>query len=257
MSSSSSSIIRLIILLSFDLSLILYLFALKRDRGEKRKREKKPFRIHLSAKNFETSPYLKLLIKITLLIIISFLNFHEFLARNKQHLFIENNIVTGQLYTCSTIYRPYIVARDPSRNEIPLDPSAHPREIIIAGQVTLGPSNPVIFLTKNRRPFLDGASPRSDISNKRARPSCVYIFSREMRLVTKAPRVARLARERESIEIRVGGWIQGRETIPFEELVALARGFEKGPGLRRNEWQVRLFLGLLWGGTLNTVFHRS
>lgn len=73
MSSSSSSIIRLIILLSFDLSLILYLFALKRDRGEKRKREKKPFRIHLSAKNFETSPYLKLLIKITLLIIARFL----------------------------------------------------------------------------------------------------------------------------------------------------------------------------------------
>lgn len=72
MSSSSSSIIRLIILLSFDLSLILYLFALKRDRGEKRKREKKPFRIHLSAKNFETS-YLKLLIKITLLIIARFL----------------------------------------------------------------------------------------------------------------------------------------------------------------------------------------
>lgn len=179
MSSSSSSIIRLIILLSFDLSLILYLFALKRDRGEKRKREKKPFRIHLSAKNFETSPYLKLLIKITLLIIISFLNFHEFLARNKQHLFIENNIVTGQLYTCSTIYRSYIVARDPSRNEIPLDPTAHPREIIIAGQVTLGPSNPVIFLTKNRRPFLDGASPRSDISNKRARPSCIYILPRD------------------------------------------------------------------------------
>lgn len=52
-------------------------------------------------------------------------------------------------------------------------------------------------------------------------------------------------RKRERIEIRVrgGGWIQGRETIPFEELVALARGFEKGPGLRTNEWQVRLFLG--------------
>lgn len=192
-----------------------------------------------------------------MLIIISFLNFHEFLARNKQHLFIENNIVTGQFYTCSTIYRPYIVARDPSRNEIPLDLSAHPREIIIAGQVTLGPSNPVIFLTKNRRPFLDGASPRSDISNKRARPSCIYILPRDETRDQSASCREIGERERESIEIRVGGWIQGRETIPFEELVALARGFEKGPGLRRNEWQVRLFLGLLWGGTLNTVFHRS
>lgn len=197
MSSSSSSIIRLIILLSFDLSLILYLFALKKETEERKREREEAISNPFIGKKFRDVALFKAPYQNYIAYHRSFLNFHEFLARNKQHLFIENNIVTGQFYTCSTIYRPYIVARDPSRNEIPLDLSAHPREIIIADQVTLGPSNPVIFLTKNRRPFLDdGASPRSDISNKRARPSCVYIFSREMRLVTKAPRVARLARER-------------------------------------------------------------
>lgn len=86
---------------------------------------------------------------------------------------------------------------------------------------------------------------------------CIYILPRDETRDQSASCREIGERERESIEIRVGGWIQGRETIPFEELVALARGFEKGPGLRRNEWQVRLFLGLLWGRTLNTVFHRS
>lgn len=56
------------------------------------------------------------------------------------------------------------------------------------------------LLNEDLRPFLDGGCSRPlagyPIS---ARPSCIYacLFSREMRLVTKAPRVVRLARQRE------------------------------------------------------------
>lgn len=85
----------------------------------------------------------------------------------------------------------------PSRNEIlPI----HPREIIIGGQVTFRSLESGNLLNEDLRPFLDGGCSRPlagyPIS---ARPSCIYacLFSREMRLVTKAPRVVRLARQRE------------------------------------------------------------
>lgn len=127
---------------------LLYLFTPKRDRGE---REEEAISSPFIGKEFRDIALLKF--SLSKLLITGFLISTN--SAGNKHLFIENR-QQRILHLFNDLSPETLSKRNPSRS------SAHPREIIIAGQVTLGPSNPVIFLTKNR-PSLDGASPRSDI----------------------------------------------------------------------------------------------